>query len=171
MAVQGFTSLALLVEEQSRLDAVYKRIERNIRLSIWEESMDKYQNILKSLVKVNRYDQQVWNKIENHIMNNLAFEYEVSQMLEILYCFSKYKHGSHRFYEAMQHIIFKGHLFNHNYFLQQLNYLNYDGAVLSHLVATYATVYLNHPYFTSSPDFHLLLVSHLVHPRTHYTLS
>lgn len=54
-----------------------------------------------ALTKANRYDKRVWNKIENHIMNNLAFEYELPQMLDILFCFAKNSHGSERFYESI----------------------------------------------------------------------
>ena len=64
-----------------------------MRIAIWEEKMNKYRDILVSLEKVGRYNERLFNKIENHIMNNLDMEYELKEMLEILRVMGYFNHG------------------------------------------------------------------------------
>jgi len=100
-AVQGFTSMLLFTDDQHRITEIYRRIERVIRISIWEENMIKYRDILVSLQKVNRYNERLFNKIENHIMNNLSMEYEMKEVLEILLAMNHFNHGKKELYEAI----------------------------------------------------------------------
>ena len=58
-------------------------------------------------------------------------------MVDILFAFAKGKQGSLEFYDSMQYVIFKGHMFNRNYFLQSLSELSYDGHLVAGLLGVY----------------------------------
>jgi hypothetical protein len=58
-------------------DALYKRIERVMGLTIWEENMIVYQKLLTALVEVNRFDHNSFKAIEDKVMSNLSMEYDL----------------------------------------------------------------------------------------------
>ena len=117
-ACEGFVMLKLF-NDQKRIDDVYKRLERIVNLTIWEVNMLYYKRLAEAFVAVNRFGSAMFQKLEQHIMSNLAMEYEVETMVDILLAFYKSGNGSQDFYHAMQLTMVKGHLFNKNMLLEK----------------------------------------------------
>ena len=46
-------------------------------ISIWEENMTVYEKLLTSMTSVNRVDDNIYNKIEEKVLSNLAMDYEL----------------------------------------------------------------------------------------------
>ena len=79
--------------------------------------MHHYEKIAYSLVNANRLDSPLFPKLEKHIIDNMHLDYDTLTMVKILSYFSSANKGSNEFYDSMQYIIFKGHLFNNNFFI------------------------------------------------------
>ncbi len=76
-----------------------------------------FKRVAEALVDANRYESNIFAKLENHIMNNLAMDYETDIIVDILFAFAKSGNGSEDFYNTIQLTITKGHLFNKNFLL------------------------------------------------------
>ena len=96
--------------------------------------MTYYKRIAESLVAVNRFAPEIFARIENHVLNNLAMDYEHTTMLDILFAFAKSGNGSKKFYDSMQQIMFKGHMFNRNVLLEGRLELPFQGLVVGRLM-------------------------------------
>lgn len=158
-AAQGFTRLNLVYyglkreKIQEKIDTLYKKIERIIRLTIWEVNIEHYHSIATALAQVNRFDPLTFGKLEQHILTNLSLTYETKTMVDILFCFAKGQQGSKDFYDAMQYVIFKGHIFNRNFFLQSKVELAYDGYLVAGLLGVFKQAKARHFDFELHPDF------------------
>ena len=56
--------------------------------------MTYFKRVAEALVEVNRFSSSVFAKVENHIMNNLAMDYEIDVIVDILFAFAKSGNGS-----------------------------------------------------------------------------
>ena len=56
--------------------------------------MIHYKRVVESLVQVNRHSNNLFAKIENHVLNNLGMDYETHVMVDILFAFAKAGRGS-----------------------------------------------------------------------------
>lgn len=50
--------------------------------------MTYYKRIVEGLVQVNRTPENLFAKIENHVINNLSMSYEVETIVDILFAFA-----------------------------------------------------------------------------------
>lgn len=96
-------------EKQKRIDMVYRKLERNFMLTVWEINMTYYRDVAQALVSVNRTEAHVFKKLENHIQNNLSMSYEVSTMTDLLISFGKARQGSDDLFEDFFFVITHGH--------------------------------------------------------------
>jgi len=48
-----------------------------------------YKRIVEALVKVGRSTKYLFDRIENHILNNLSMEYSLQTIVDILFAFSQ----------------------------------------------------------------------------------
>lgn len=55
--------------------------------------MTYYKRITESLVRVNRAPDELFAKIEGHVLNNLSMDYEIETIIDILFAFSKAEKG------------------------------------------------------------------------------
>ena len=58
-ALEAFTCL----EDEQLKDYIYPRIERNVRITVWEINMIYYQRITTALLKANRLESELWDKL------------------------------------------------------------------------------------------------------------
>lgn len=79
----------MLNKHPERIEAVYKKIERIVLLTIWEVNMIHYKRVAEALVKVGRAPKDLFFRIENHVRNNLGMEYELETIVDILLAFNK----------------------------------------------------------------------------------
>ncbi|CAD8184695.1 unnamed protein product [Paramecium pentaurelia] len=176
-AAQGFCKLPLMYYGQSeetiqnKIDKVYKKLERVIRITIWEVNPIHYHSIAMALAKVNRFDPEMFAKLEQHILTNLSLNYTTKMMVDILFCFAKGKQGSLEFYDSMQYVIFKGHMFNRNFFLQSLSELSYDGHLVAKLLGIYKEAQDKYHEFQLHPDFQNKVHNLMVNRLTYYDLE
>lgn len=63
--------------------------------------MTYYKRVVEALVSVNRAPPNLFDKIENHILNNLGMEYEVETIVDILFAFNKADRGSKKLYDSL----------------------------------------------------------------------
>ncbi|KAM3136697.1 hypothetical protein pb186bvf_011142 [Paramecium bursaria] len=174
-ALQGFSKLPLIYHGnpniQQKIDQLYKKIERIVRLTIWEVDMKHYQNICLALAKVNRFDPETFAKLEQHILTNMSLTYQPNQLVDILFSFAKGNQGSKNFYDAIQYVIFKGHMFDRNFFLQNRNDLGNDGYLLAQLMEVYKKAQNQHEEFRLHPDFQGYIRNMLFNNRTIFNLD
>jgi hypothetical protein len=69
-------------------------------------------------VKAGRLESPLWHRLEYHILNNLSMTYSLKTVLDTFHNFALANKGSKEFYYALQLTIYKGHLFETQYFLQ-----------------------------------------------------
>lgn len=168
-AVEGFTYL-INYKDQSYINEVYIRLERIIILTIWETNMINYKRIAESLVIVNRFGSEIFWKLENHIMNNLSMEYDIKTMIDILFAFSISKNGTKEFYDSMQYVLQKGHMFNKNPMLEYNIETPFSGHFISKIIEIYHKVNQKFYNFNNEPNFRVLLFKVLINKKTKYEL-
>jgi len=169
-ACEGFIMLNMF-KDQKRIDNVYKRLERIVILTIWEVNMLYYKRIAEALVAVNRFDSAIFKKLEYHILSNLAMEYEVDTMVDILLAFHKSRNGSKEFYNAMQLVLAKGHMFNKNPLLENRLELPFSGRLIANIVEIYFDVAQKSTNFQFEPDFSVMIYKMICNRRMNYALS
>ena len=168
-ACEGFVMLNMF-KNQERIDYIYKRLERIVILTIWENNMIYFKRIAEALVSVNRFDSEVFRKLEKHIMNNLAMEYELHIMVDILLAFAKSNNGTKSFYNAMQYVLTKGHMFNKNPLLENRIELPYSGRLLANIVEIYSNVNGKFHNFELEPNFKVMVYKMLTNKKIEYEL-
>lgn len=168
-ACEGFAMLKLF-KSQERIDYIYKRLERVVILTIWETNMIYYRRIAEALVEVNRFDSNVFWKLENHIMNNLSMDYETHTVTAILLAFYKSGNGTKDFYNAMQYVLTKGHMFNKNPLLENRLELPFSGKLISNLMEIYSNVNRKFGNFEVEPNFRVMMYKMLSNKKMNYEL-
>ena len=170
-AIEGFTMLANM-QNQEYIDRVYEKLERTCMLTIWEVNMMYYKRIAEGLVKVNRFTPQVFKRLEMHVMNNMSMEYSLSTMLDILFAFAKSGNGSSEFYNAVQFVIWKGHMFNRP---APFNLLWKDtptnGAFVAKLIYTYSMAKERLPDLKFEPNFNAHVHQLVTSDKAKYNLE
>lgn len=165
-ACEGFTML----KKQELIDKIYPRIERNICLTIWEVNMTYYKRIATALAQVNRNNDEVFWKLENHVLNNLSMDYNTETLIDILFAFAKCKKGTRNFYDSMQYVLFKGHMFNKPFLEYQFN-VPFNGTFASKLCEIYNEASHRFENFKIEPNFRLLLFKVLINKKTYYEIE
>ena len=168
-ACEGFKMLNIF-NDQERIDYVYKRLERIVTITIWENNMLYYKRIAEALVVVNRFSSEVFFKLEHHIMNNLSMEYELETMVDILIAFSKSGNGTKNFYDSMQYVLVKGHMFNKNILLENRIELPFQGRVMANIVETYAKISKAFDNFEIEANFRVMIYKMITNKRMNYEL-
>ena len=56
--------------------------------------MEDYKRIVEALAATNRFNAEIFAKIELYILRNMSLEYELSTIVDILYAFGKGEMGS-----------------------------------------------------------------------------
>ncbi|KRX02110.1 Peptidase S24/S26A/S26B/S26C [Pseudocohnilembus persalinus] len=169
-ALEAFSTYLQNSQEQEQIDYTFKKIERITKLTLWEVNMTYYKRITESLVRVNRAPDELFAKIEGHVLNNLSMDYEIETIIDILFAFSKAEKGSAKLYDALQYTIYKGHLFNKNPLLQGRLDLAFQGKLLSKLVEIYGKCSEREKSFTMSPDFRSMMHKYVTNKKTTYQL-
>lgn len=169
-ACEGFVMLKLF-NDQKRIDDVYKRLERIVNLTIWEVNMLYYKRLAEAFVAVNRFGSAMFQKLEQHIMSNLAMDYEIETMVDILLAFYKSGNGSQDFYHAMQLTMVKGHLFNKIMLLENRMELPFNGRVISNITEVYAEVSQKFRNFPLEPDFLVMMYKMITNKRMNFELN
>ena len=170
LAVEGFTMLRHFAD-QKFIDQVYKKLERLVVLTIWEVNMTYYKRISESLVQVNRFNPVVFDRLENHIMNNLSMEYSLNTMLDILYAFSVSGNGSIKFYNAMQYVLFNGHMFNRPWPLNTIVATPMHGYFIGRICEIYDRARDKFPALILQGDFRSLMYYLLINKKANYLLE
>lgn len=169
--MEGFSMLRAITG-QDHIDQVYEKLERTCLLTLWEVNMTYYKRIAESLVRVNRFTPHVFARIENHVTNNLSMEYELTTILDILFAFAASGNGTKEFYNALQFVMVKGHMFNRMAPFQMLwNDTPNHGAFVAKLVHTYSIVKGRHPELQFEPDFSALAYRLSTSDRIKYNLE
>lgn len=166
LACEGFTML----KKQELINKIYPRIERNICLTIWEVNMTYYKRIATALAQVNRNNDEIFWKLENHVLNNLSMDYNTNTIIDILFAFAKCKKGTRNFYDSMQYVLFKGHMFNKPFLEYQYN-VPFDGLFASKLCEIYNEASGRFENFNIEPNFRLLLFNVLINKKTCYEIE
>lgn len=170
-AMEGLTVLKD-IDSQEYIDKVYKKLERVCLLTIWEVNMTYYKRIAESLVEVNRATPQVFERLEMHVMNNMSMDYETKTMIDILFAFAKSGNGSSKFYNAMQYILYKGHMFNRQASFYMLwKETPKHGQFIARLVSTYSIAKGRFPELVFEPDFNSLVHKLVANDRANYNLE
>ena len=170
-AMEGLTVLREITN-QEYIDKVYEKLERNCLLTIWEVNMTYYKRIAESMVQVNRFTPQVFERLEMHVMNNMSMDYELRTMLDILFAFAVSGNGSAKFYNAMQFVIYKGHMFNrHASFYMLWKDTPRHGAFIAKLINTFSIVRDRLPEMKLEPDFNSMIRKLVTNDRANYNLE
>lgn len=98
-------------------------------------------------------------------------DYELPTMVDILFAFAKSGNGSKRFYDSMQLILYKGHMFNRNVFLEGRLELPFQGRIVSKLLEIYSKALKDHEHYVLHPDFRAMMYKMLVNKKTKYELT
>ena len=80
--------------------------------------MKYYRRLVLSLLDAGRYESALWDKIEKHVVKNLGMDYSVRTFCDIFKAFAISHNGTEEFYEACQHVIYRGHLNSSHHLLR-----------------------------------------------------
>ena len=103
-------------------------------------------------------------------MNNLAMDYEPHIMVDILLAFAKSTNGTKNFYNTMQYVLTKGHMFNKNPLLENRIELPYSGRLLANIVEIYSDVNEKFHNFELEPNFKVMVFKMLTNKKIVYEL-
>ena len=166
--IEGFTALDGIADQQF-IDAVYKRLEKVLVLTILEVDIAHYKRITESLIKVHRFTRYVFENIEQHLMhflNSHEIEYDLGNMLDILSTFAFSGNGSQRLFYSFEHIFVT---FYDLPLEQQIKLC--QGNFISKLVSTYALAKTIQPDLVYDPAFYKLVYQFVMAEEATYTLE
>lgn len=67
--------------------------------------MTDYKRIVEALAEVNRFEPAIFAKIEMYILRNMAFEYDLKTIVDILYAFGKIQIKSNKSIRSVEIIL------------------------------------------------------------------
>lgn len=170
-AVEGFTML-MQITDQAHVDKIYQRLERIIDITLWEVNMLYYKRIAESLVKVNRFTPYLFKKLEFHILNNLSMDYELPTMLDIVWAFAIADQGSKEFYNSMQFVICRGHMWNTlPVFRDMWRLTPQQGQFVAKLISTFSVAKQRIPDLRMEPEFLSLIEKIATNDKAQYNLE
>ena len=170
LAVEGFTMLGHFAG-QTFINQVYEKLEQLVVMTVGDVNMIYYKRIAESLVQVNRFNPIVFDKLEDHIMNNLSMVYELNTILDILFAFSISGNGSLKFYNAMQYVLFKGKMFNRPWTLDNMIDKPWRGHFIGRICEVYDRAKDKFPNLTLEADFRSFMYNLIINKKANYLLE
>lgn len=79
------------INDQQRIDVLYEKLERIVGLTVWDQNMTDYKRVVEALAEMNRFEPEIFAKIEMYILRNMAFDYDLKTIVDILYAFGRLK--------------------------------------------------------------------------------
>jgi hypothetical protein len=132
------TTPSTIDRAQARFDRIFFKMERIAFVTIWEVNQQQYHRLITSILRSGRRPVPLINRIEHHVLRNMAMDYKLDTIIDIASSFLRLDSGSPRFYREILRTIETGHRFEahtppsqsyfplgNNYAIKTLNILEY----------------------------------------------